>query len=407
MSSHRSLLGFAAALVLFPALAPAPAAQCFVFDGLGGNCCTSVSETLPPFPPISLPGTSICWDDCAVTNQTCTTVDLSSPAQLSCAEYESSFSYADCAGNALLAGTLHLDYTRSWQEFPVPGEQIQVWRFLVKADLAPQTSAASCEVPSCLGTHPTAFYYGYLDYAFNCVTATWEHALVLYHGCDRYQHDPAFSSRPGVFHPGRSYAIVAPSTGANPFVPTPLVPTDGSLFFEGMRDANPGGPPPFECEANEAMTGGTIANLVSLCGCPLSFNQIQTTLRRMDGTGLCGSEFRSINAFPVVPWFEVVTTSIGEWTTGATYPGTEAAWVDEGVFLHVEACTATGTVETWVEVKYGSTTERGYLATAGPALGDRFTDLVDNYSALLGTPILPPFFGSVEPSEHLIFVNAF
>ncbi len=382
-------------------------AQCLGPDNLAGPCCTFVADTLPSFPSLSLPSENICWDSCSVNSQTCSTVTLTPPVRVNCAEYTTSFDNVDCSGTALLKGTLHLDYTRTWEEFPFPGQQNQVWRFIVKADLTTSSGTFGCTVPSCLGTHNTAFYYGYLDYSFDCASLTWEAALVLYHGCDRYQHDLLLSSRPGSFHPNRTFAVVAPTTTANPFVPAILTPTPGTLAFDGMRDAAPVTPPPFVCEANESIQLGQLFNLGSACVCPFSLFPPQTTARHLDGTSFCGSSFRTVSAFPALPWFEMMSFSLGTWSSGANYPGPEAVWVDEGTFLHFEACTASGAPETYAEVKYGATTEGGYLAAVGPVPADRFTDLVDNYSALLGTPIVPPFFGSVNPTRHLVFVNPF
>ncbi len=396
----------ALALTLTALSAAQASAQCLLPDNTSGPCCSVVTPTLPAFPAITLPGQAICWDSCNVGAQLCAQVVLGPPVQVNCTEYTVSFQSLDCGGNPQLKSQLHLAYTRTWSEFPVPGTVgLQVWRFVVKADVSPSTTAFGCQVPNCLGTHPTAFYHGYLDYAFDCVNGTWESALVLFHGCDKFQHDPLYSSRPGVFHPGRSFAVVAPSTAANPFVPVALVPTGGPTFFEAMRDAPNAAT--LACEAAETLTQGKIQNLGSACACPFSFFPPQVTARHAEGTSTCGSNFRSLSAFPTLPWLELMTTSLGAWSTAASYPGPESVWVDEGTFLHVEACTLTGAAEAYAEIKVGATTEKGFLAAVGPVATDRFTDLVDNYSVLLGTPILPPFFGSVRPVHHLVYVNPF
>lgn len=381
-------------------------AQCLQPDNTAGPCCSFVTPTLPTLPTITLPGQAICWDNCNVGAQLCTQVVIGAPVQVNCTEYTANFQSQDCSGNPQLKSQLQLAYTRTWDEFPVPGTVgIQVWRFVVKADVSPSSTILGCQVPSCLGTHPTAFYHGYLDYAFDCVNGTWESALVLFHGCDKYQHDPLFSSRPGVFHPGRSFALVAPSTAVNPFVPAVLLPTPGPTFFQAMRDTP--SLATLACEAAETLTQGKVQNLASACACPFSFFPPQVTARHMDGVSACGSDFRSISVFPTLPWLEVMTTSLGTWTTGASYPGPEAVWVDEGTFLHIEGCTLTGAPEVYAEIKVGATTENGYLAAVGPVPASRFTDLVDNYSVQLGTPILPPFFGSVRPTRHLVYINPF
>jgi hypothetical protein len=322
-----------------------------------------------------------------------------------CGEYTADFQSFDCGSAPQLKGKLHLDYTRTWEEYPVVGAFSQVWRFLVKADLGTSTTIFGCQVPSCLGTHPTAFYEGYLDYSFDCSSGTWESALVLFHGCDKYQHDPLFSARPGVFHPTRSFAIVAPSFATNPFVPAALPPIGGPVFFDGLRDVGPFTPPPFACRTTEPLMQGNLFNLASACTCPFSFFPPQTTARHLDGVGNCGSTFQSINAFPAVPWFQMLSTSIGAWSNGSSYPGPERVWIEEGTFLHIEGCSTTPQI--YVEIKIGASTEGGYLAAVGPVGADKFTDLVDNYSRALGTPITPPFFGKANPSHHLVYVNSF
>jgi hypothetical protein len=383
-------------------------AQCLTPDHADGPCCSTVTNfTLPSFPPQTLPGQSICWDSCNVSSQLCAQVKLTAPLLSKCGQYTVDLSTTDCgAGLPQLKGKLNLDYTRTWDEFPTTGQTIQVWRFLVKADLSlAGTSTGACPFPSCLPAHPTAFYYGYLDYAYNCFAGTWEPALVLYHGCDKFQHDPLYSSRPGVFHPTRSYALIAPSTMSNPFVPATLTASGGPAFFEGIRDV--ADPLIIACETEEPLASGAVVKLGSACACPFSFFPPQVTARHMDGKGTCGSNFKSLNLFPALPWFEVMSTSIGTWSNGSSYPGPEAAWVDEGLFLHTEACTVTGAPELFAELKVGATTEGGYFAAVGPVAADKFTDMVNNYSVKVGSPIVPPFFGHVMPSRHLFYVNTF
>ena len=99
----------------------------------------------------------------------------SPPAPTSCGEFIAQLTVDDTSGIPLLSGTLILDYTRTWTEVDPSGASRRVWRFAVKADLSPTPGlpASACVVPDCippLGPHPTAFYYGYVDYALNCQT---------------------------------------------------------------------------------------------------------------------------------------------------------------------------------------------------------------------------------------------
>src|SRR6185436_7613862 len=136
-------------------------------------------------------------------------------------------------------------------------------------------------------------------------------------------------------------------------------------------------------------------------------NPKQQTLRQFNGTTGCTGggalgQWVSLNVnFPVFPWFHMVATSIGTWTSPLVYPGTEQAWVEEGFFVHREPCTGF-----WVDMKYGASTYGGwgaFTAAVGPVKG--FTDLADNYSAPVGGPYPTPLLGSVRPTDRLIYVN--
>ncbi|MEM7305832.1 MAG: hypothetical protein AAF682_04145 [Planctomycetota bacterium] len=388
-------------LLALLALAGWSHSQCLLFDGLNGPCCTPATPALPAFPPVTLPGLSVCWDSCVPTSQSCSQVQLSTPTPVLCGLYQAMLDTDSCSSaQPELTGVLQLDYTRTWDEFPAPGQVVQVWRFLVKADLMLASGSTGCPLPSCMPTHPTAFYYGYLDYAFDCTTGLWESALALFHACDAFVHDPLISSRPGVFHPGRSYALVAPSTAANPFVPSVSPAGGGPLFGEGIRDS-------IDlitalCGSEEPLATGNVLPLGGGCVCPFSPVPAQVTARAMSGQSTCGSDFQSLNLFPVFPWFDVMSTSLGSWSNGSSYPGPEAAWVDEGLFLHTEACPSP---QLFAEIKVGATTEGGYPAGIAGVVGDKFTDLVNNYSVSVGSPVSPPFVGNVFFSDHLTYFN--
>ena len=392
---------------VFLAAAPPAAAQCLGPDGLDlGPCCAPAVATLPTFPAVTLPGSSICWDNCNVAGQACTQVVLGAPVAGGCAAYTAALKVQDCNGNPLLSTVLSLDYTRTWDEFVIPGTVSQVFRFVVKADVAAATtSGPPCQVPSCLATYPTAFYHGYLDYASDC-SGGWAAALVLYHGCDAYQHNPLLSSRPGSFHPGRSFALVAPHTTANPFLPVVLPAPGGPAVAEAIRQAV--NPATLACTVEEPIIGGVLQPLAAACVCPFSLFPQQTTARHVDVVGACGSQARSVNVFPSLPWFENLTISIGTWTTTASYPGPEAVWVDEGTYLHSDACDPTGALGFHAQIKVGATTEGGFQAISASGLTlDKFTDLVNNFSAQIGTvPIAPPFVGHVMPTRDLVYTNS-
>ncbi len=417
-ASRRRLLLVLPALVvaLLIGAAPGASSQCLGPDNLDlpGACCQPVIPTLPPFPAASLPGLGVCWNQCTVGTTNTLKVAWTAPTQPFCAEYSTILTVSDgTSGLPILTGPLVLDYTRTWNEIDNTGALTQVWRFTAKADLSFVTGGGvpPCPVPTCIGAigaWPTAFYYGYVDYTSCTAAGPWENALVLYHACDRFIHMPNLSNRPGVFHPGRSYAIVAPHTALQPFIPMNTIAPGGPLFGEAMRNVNTIVPPLPFCISEDRIVGGTMTKLGAGCLCTLAQNPKQQTLREFKGqsqcvstTGVPGSWTSLVVNFPVLPWFHMVTTSIGSWSSPLVYPGKESAWVDEGLFVHQDACTGD-----FVELKYGGSTKDGWpVLLPIPVVVTNFTDVVDNYSAPLLGPYPMPVLGTVNPSNHLIYVN--
>ena len=405
----RTLLG---GLALSLSLAATPAdAQCFGPDNLSfGPCCGFTTANLPPFPPITLPSMGVCWSNCTVAGTEDMTVSWSPPSPTSCARYISQLSITDAAGINVLSGLMQLEYTRTWEEVDPTGAATQVWRFAVKADLNAIAGVfgSPCTTPSCLspaGPYPTAFYYGYVDYSSCSGFGPWDAVLVLEHQCDTFIHTPGFSDRPGVFHPNRSYAIVAPHSAVQPFIPMNQMAPSGPIFAEAVRAIDNSTPPPNACYVEDRVIGGLMQKLGVVCICIPATSPKQQTLRDFSGQTFCSNAagipgaWATINLYPTTPWFHMVTTSIGAWSTGNVYPGKESVWVDEGLFVHQEACTGD-----FVEVKYGATTKDGWNVTT-PGLTQSFTDLVDNWSAPLGGPYLLPLYGSVQQSDRLIYIN--
>ena len=419
MLTKTTLLAAAAAATL----SALPTAQCIGPDNLSnGQCWQQVDLTVPQWNDISLPGLGVCYDQCNPTQQTCLgDVALSTPAQQVCGMYTTDIKVADCSGNALLGGQGLLDYTRTWREATPNGQTFQVWRFTLKADLSISSPNAInvCPVPSCLVAHPTAFFYGYVDYALDCSNpggGLFENAVVMYHACDEFIHRPGLSDRPGAFHPGRSFAIVAPHTTANPFDPTALVPAPGGPTTAEAVRSTPALTGTALCITEEPIVQGQQLPLVSGCLCPLSVASQQQTAVRMNGIGACGaagaagSAYQTLNFFPNLPWFDMVSTSLGRWTTMASYPGAERVWVNEGLFLYDDSClNAQGIPGTYLDMNYGSTTGSGYMPfpTENNQAGitDRFTDLASNASYDLTQPITLPILGTMRKSTHLIYTN--
>ncbi len=418
---HRSVSTSVLAALLAVALsvvAPvrAPAQACFGPDGLDvpGACCQPVFPTLPTFPNVLVGGLGICWTNCNVSSTNNLTVRWDPPTEVTCAQYDTNLTVVDQgSGTTVMQGTLHLDYTRTWDELTTNGTAVQVWRFAAKADLStPPGITPVCSVPTCLppaGNQTSAFFYGYVDYACPNTAGAFDAVLVLYHACDRFIHRPGFSDKPGSYHPAGSYAIVAPHTVSQPFTPANMVaPSGGALFGEAARDSGPVTPQPFICISEDPVVSGSMLNLATGCVCTLNPNGVHHTLRQFRGQTACtqpggipgGWASLAIN-FPVNPWFHLVSSSIGRWNNPNDYPSTERAWVDEGIFVHQSACTGD-----WADIKYGGTTRGGWQPLLPiPVITTKFTDLADNYSAPLTGPYPTPILGSVRPTDRLVYVN--
>jgi hypothetical protein len=412
--TSRLLLSFAgraaAAALTLALFVPATSAQCFGPDGLdSAPCCTPVLANLPPFPPLSMDADGICWNACMLSNETCIRLDLSPPVPITCSKYSAVLNVTDCAGLPLLKGTVTLDYLRTWTENAVPGAAPnQVWRFAAKVDLVGSAVASPlCPVPPCaLTPGASAFYYGYVDYSQNCATSEFDGVIVLYHACDKFIHNPPFSSVPGSFHPAATYALVGPHTPMNPFVPTIMAPPGGILTAEAMRRVTPN--PIGMCNAEEPVLQGIFQPLIAGCLCPLALVPPLQSGNHLSGTGMCGGAFKSLNLWPLTPWFELTTTSIGRWSNALSYPGTEHASVAEGLFVYADPCpNPTVPPTSSFDIFYGSLTQGGYLVAPSPIglLTNRFLDLASNYSVPVVSPVVLPLFGRVGPTDHLIYVN--
>lgn len=411
LSRVRAPGAIALAVMLVLGLATPTPAQCFGPDNLGlGPCCGTADLSLPLFPPQTTGGLAVCWGQCTVIGQEELTVSWSPPSVVSCGEFISQLTVVDAAGNPVLSGLMRLSYTRTWDEDDAFGVLRQVWRFVVKVDIEPVAGGTPnpCIEPNCLdpvGPHPSAYYYGYLDYT-SCDLASWQSALVLYHGCDRFVHTPGFSDRPGVFHPSSAFAIVAPHSATQPFVPMDLPAPSGALSAEATRTVDPTAPP-LVCTVEDRVVDGSLDALARGCLCIPSTNPKHQTVREFTGETFCTNAlgdpgtWLSLNIFPTLPWFHVVSTSLGAWTSDLEYPGTEQVWVDEGLFVRQDACAGD-----FVELKYGATTAEGWLVNPSSPLNYRaFTDMADNWSAPLSGPFTLPIFGSVQQTDQLIYVN--
>lgn len=418
MKLHLSTAALLVGLVqLFstPAVAQGPS-ECFGPDGLDADdCCAPVTLDIPQLPPFVLPASGLCWEACADPIETC--VELSVGPGLptpKCGTFRASLDVRTCAGTDLMKGDLVLDYTRTWEEREQPGAPVryQVWRFAAKIDLTGDFEATpDCPVPPSLvptatGAEPTAFFYGYYDLALDCQQGAFEHVLVLFHNCDAFQHAPGISVNPGVFNPTTTYALVGPDTAANPFVPVAFPTPGGLVTAEALRSTPTAGPG--ICRAEDDVLQGIFQPLGSGCLCPLSFASPQQTASVVEATATCGSAARSLDFYPVAPWLHFVSTSLGGWTTGASYPGPERVAVGEGLFLYRDVCVSSGAFEQSLDVFYGGLTFDGFFVppiAEGGLPPKAFIDLASNYSFVLPGQVPLPLVGKVWPTEHLIYLN--
>jgi len=411
----RTVAGPVLALVV-SAFSHTALAQCVGPDNLDptGACCLQVNAALPPFPSVSNTGLGMCWNNCAPPAQNPLTVAWSAPTASICGEFQTALIVVP-TGGSIMSGPMKLDYTRTWFEVGTTGTLVQVWRFAAKVDLSVPTSSTStvCPIPACLpptGGMTTAFFYGYLDYVMDCGTLTFENSLVLFHAGDFFIHKPGFSSRPGVFHPTTTYAIVAPHNSAQQFVPANLPHPAGSLVAEAVRSTGTA-LGSVSCIEEDALAGGVLSFLTQGCASPFGPSPTQYTLSYLTGNGNCVSPLGTPNAFtgmifsfPTIPWPFMVSASIGSWSSSAIYPGNECAWVDEGLFRYSDACTGLD----HFEVFYGGSTDNGWPViptTPGVSLTQKFIDLAGNWQKVLGGPNNLPLMGNIKPTNHLIYAN--
>ncbi len=402
----------------------AKAQVCFGPDSLDGDCCAITDVSLPNFPPLSMPSKGLCWDACLLDQETCVQVSFDPPHETNrCGLLSSDLQILACDGQVLMKGSALLSYTRTWSESgfavaPPDNEaphDLQVWRFVLRTDLATDAldPAQGCPVPNSLPDAGTAFFYGYVDYVRDCQTGQWAGATAMFHGCDWLMHRPGLSSKPGVFDPTTSYAIVGPHTAANPFVAGNFQVAFSPLLDEAMRSI----PAPAlsgmlaPCRTEERIAQGIYDPLAYACFCPLDPALNQAAVIRMQGQSQCQSSFQTLSVFGPTPWFHDVSHAIGGWTTDKSYPGQERVRVDEGLFLYRDACKVTPVNTGYsFDVFYGAETQGGYDRTsigqpAGLPLSDRLVDLASNWSHPVGTPVTLPLLGEIFESDHLIYLD--
>lgn len=425
MSALRTLTSLALASAV--TAAPAVAQQCFLPDNLDGPCWEPTQVELPDLPGWELEGSGICYQQCGVVSKEPTLMVYGPPLPNGCGQYKSDVKVVDLTnGVTVMAGAAALDYTRTWHEVnTVTGVDYQVWRFVAKIDLertATFPPTGVCYMPPSIGPngpYNEAFWYGYVDWAQDCGTGEWFNASVLFNNCDDFIHHPALSDHPapaGGFAPGSYRALVAPDNAVQSFDPTAIAPPrSGAVTSEAVRNVNnnfiPGA-----CTYEEKLAGGTHFVLGTACLCPLALGPAAQSAVHIDGIGTCPdptgvpSTFSSLQVWnPAIgfKWFEMVETSLGSWTDPTVYPGRESAVPTEGFVIYHDSCAATfgGAAVDTLDMMYGAKTADGFQVIPNPDGGantQNFLDLASNYSR---PGVFLPLLGSVQPTDHLIYLN--
>jgi hypothetical protein len=299
--------------------------------------------------------------------------------------------------NFVWLGSVNAFYTRNWQDFPTPGTVQTVWRFAINGDMLPTSSTppGPCDKPACLSTYSRIYVSGYIDYALDCSTNTWQVAFVLSHECDAIHHQLGFSrpAPPLGFHPTRSFSIVCPGTGFTPYLPASGTPrSDGPITADGIRWNNWAAPAPQACKVGEPVNG-TFTAQNEFCVC-VTTGAPQYIATNVNAVSVCGSQ-----AVPsaVGPYMQ---KRIGSWSVATSYPGVEYVLFDFGWLNYRNGCSTSITNE-WFE---GGETIGGFPAVdfAGVALGRQFEDLGSCNTSTTSAAVR---IGAPHVANYLLYLN--
>lgn len=308
-------------------------AQCLVPDGLNFGAPCNAAQAAVRAPGFVHPAMAICYQDCNVSSTSnfvarwSATFPFYGPSTApSCAWFQVGLQLFQ-GTNLRWIGRFHMSYSRTWTESKAPGQQYQVWRYLINGDMRRAAGGTlPCGVPSCVAAFGGNMRVtGYIDYARDCATGAYEEAWVLVHGCDSIDHAPGFP-RAGSFHPNRTYAFVGPSWGFVPGAGGTL--ESGALSNEGVRRWMAPALPA-RCTVEEPLTIGSIAPTGAACPCgsgPGVWHE--ASLAVAAGAGTTVSPFPGSAPFRSFP--------VGQWTLPMMFPGVEevrwncneAQWVE-------------------------------------------------------------------------------
>jgi hypothetical protein len=406
-----SSLAVVASLLLASSVRAGTPPACFGPDGLDGACCQSPTLTLPTFPAIVQRGRFLNFDQCVPGVHGPVCVNLRAPRTAPpggapvCGIYLIPLTISTCGPRpqSLWSGTMRAQYSRTWLETRPPSStpDVQVWRFLLNGDLVPSLFMIqhfgndNQVLPHCFTAfHGKVHFWGYVDYAQNCATGSFEAAWVLEHGCDHFEHE-ALSTRTGSFHPMDSYTFLGPggSFASSPIVP-PVSAAGRDHDFRPNRWSNQ----PNICMGEEPLTSDSLVDGNPFCPCiPTGPPVLACQFLELSAVGTCNSRVHSDPNF-AIPFCRKF---VGSFTDPNAYPGVEEVWLDQGMLQYSDACDPLTIV---TELFKGVETIGGFDAfdMAGAALGNRFDDLG---SANTGRSFRPSVAGAPYVSWELLHLN--
>jgi hypothetical protein len=312
----------------------------FAPDNLDGPCCAPTTLTLPAFPSTTLTSRYICWQGCQGGLNGAVRVVMVPNTTAACGIYFLNVTVTNLPGTfTLWTGNLVMTYSRTFAEASVPGNppDTQVWRFIVNGDLQPSAALITsfggnaCVVAPCVATYNRFHVQGYIDYAQDCDTGTFQIAYALDHDCDPYEHGNVFTFRPGAFHPNRSYSWVGPNAGFVINTTTPGI--SGTATCDALRNFDFTMPLPDICQFEQP--GATALISTDTEYCPCSSLDGQYKVQRMMVSSACGTVGETS---PVDVWPGLVTKALGFWTNPAAYPYRESVHIERGFKSYTDGC---------------------------------------------------------------------
>lgn len=327
-------------------------AQCFGDDGFAvpGACCVPVTPNLPQFPALTIPAEGACFLDCSLEQNWNATIGLGAPIPIFCDLYAvpiTIFSPQTPTATTFLIAK----YVRTWLQVDPTGlGNVQVWRFLVNADinyLLSTTSVSPCPVPQTAMNGLKVHFIGSLEYALDCANSNqWQAAINLTHLCGAYMHHP-LSQKPMTVNPNpdRIYCFVGPTPFDWNATPPPPQGTAQIGDAERSTAVNLGANPPlWQCQSESTIFNAALTPLAQ--GCPCSSGTTIGTPRFTDldlrfdygCTASTGATYAPIPFPPLAP-SGLTSFTIGRYMLGPfNFPDDRGLHVLFGVAVAPDLC---------------------------------------------------------------------